>query len=63
MYCYLNFEIFLDGWGCWSDWSSCSSSCGTGKSERRRQCLTPGGCVGDAIQYQTCEGTLCECKY
>jgi len=53
------FKIAGD-WTPWGDWSGCSSSCGGGVRERRRQCNNPsascGGpeCVGDETETASC---------
>ncbi|KAI8745416.1 hemicentin-1-like [Biomphalaria glabrata] len=53
------------GWGEWSDYTECSSSCGTGTSKRTRHCDTPvplhGGkdCVGSDIMTKKCEIVKC----
>ena len=43
------FKIAGD-WSAWGDWSNCSSSCGGGVKERRRQCENPS---------PQCGGTPC----
>ena len=48
------------GWSLWSQWSSCSSSCGKGSVLRTRTCSNPvplnGGadCYGDGLQRRPC---------
>jgi semaphorin 5 len=58
-------------WGCWTDYSPCSVSCGTGKRIRYRKCLTSNGETagdkecgsGQSVQEETCEMPSCDCKY
>lgn len=56
-------------WGCWSDWSPCSVSCGVGTRLRSRKCLSMGddfngnGCDGSSVEYDECEQPLCDCKF
>ncbi|XP_022218068.2 semaphorin-5A isoform X1 [Drosophila obscura] len=49
-------------WGCWSEWSACSVTCGLGVRRRTRRCL--GGherlCKGRALDEQKCEMVPCE---
>ncbi|EDW72839.2 uncharacterized protein Dwil_GK17220 [Drosophila willistoni] len=49
-------------WGCWSEWSPCSVTCGLGVRRRTRKCL--GGhdrlCQGRALDEQKCEMVPCE---
>jgi len=58
------FKIAGD-WTPWGDWSGCSSSCGGGVRERRRQCNNPsascGGpeCVGDETETASCNEHPC----
>ena len=56
----------------WSQWTTCSESCGNGKKTRRRTCTNPppsnGGqnCVqqqmGPAKEKKTCNGNPCKSK-
>lgn len=47
----------------WSDWSSCSKTCGGGKQIRKRTCIPPknGGlfCLGDFQQERSCNDQAC----
>jgi len=59
-------EIISDGnWTTWSNWTSCSVTCGNGTQSRMRQCANPtpsnGGttCIGDDAQQQTCSLPIC----
>lgn len=61
--------VCLGEWGCWSDWSPCSVSCGLGKRSRTRKCMSMGndlygsGCEGSSIEYDTCDQPSCDCEY
>ncbi|XP_075228407.1 hemicentin-1-like isoform X2 [Lycorma delicatula] len=54
-----------DGWTKWSDWSSCSSTCGESTRQRTRECKTERPaldglpCIGPAIQYEFCQVPAC----
>ena len=45
-------------WSPWSDWTACSSSCGTGKKERQRTVVLPakngGACPGRFKEFVEC---------
>ncbi len=41
-------------WGPWSEYSSCSVTCGEGLQVRYRQCLGGSQCQGDFEQIQYC---------
>nr|DBA25392.1 TPA: hypothetical protein GDO54_012926 [Pyxicephalus adspersus] len=66
MICTPDPHCLLDGgWGPWSLWSSCSSSCGDGIQTRRRKCDNPTpqnggrGCMGSEEQQRQCQGPTC----
>jgi len=53
------------GWGNWSPWGTCSSTCGMGLQHRQRACDSPypskGGnqCQGESIAYDICAAYQC----
>lgn len=56
-------------WGCWTDYSACSVSCGIGRRVRYRKCLATNGdpvsdkeCEGVSSQDEICEMPSCDCK-
>ena len=55
----------IDGnWGAWSDWGSCSLTCGDGQQLRQRQCDNPapdGGseCSGSEEEVLSCNRETC----
>lgn len=56
----------IDGdWTTWSEWSSCSLSCGGGHTQRNRSCTSPepqhGGndCTGNLTEIITCNNHPC----
>lgn len=66
----INQKILCIGeWGCWTDWSPCSVSCGVGKRTRTRQCLAMNNdlygtnCEGSSVEYDTCEQPSCDCEH
>ena len=70
---FLIFIIFSTGWNPWGDWTSCSSSCGGGKQERRRTCNSKPGhmhhhtstskpCPSYNIEQRTCNSFDCKGK-
>ena len=58
-------ESVVQGWGEWTDWSSCSSSCDHGQRSRMRFCSVNSGnggpedCPGDAVDIENCYVTKC----
>lgn len=56
-------------WGCWTDYSACSVTCGVGRRVRYRKCLSSNGdvlsekeCEGFGVQEEICEMSSCDCK-
>ena len=55
------------GWGVWSTWGTCSSSCGIGLRRRDRACDSPwpskdgNPCFGESLAYEICSDY--QCKY
>lgn len=53
-------------WSCWSSWSQCSASCGSGHYQRTRTCSNPppasGGdiCIGLHTEEALCNTHTCE---
>ncbi|XP_032777784.2 semaphorin-5A isoform X1 [Daphnia magna] len=60
-------------WSCWTDWSSCSVTCGQGTRSRSRTCSVEGGddsaaineldvegCVGPSEMKEYCNNPSCE---
>ena len=57
---------FTDGgWSAWTDWASCSVTCGVGLMKRQRQCDNPvpsgfgQSCSGNNEQTELCNPTSC----
>ncbi|CAH1785509.1 unnamed protein product, partial [Owenia fusiformis] len=46
-------------WEEWTEWSSCSSSCGEGLQTRSRECNTIGGCEGKSTETRACDEGIC----
>ena len=46
-------------WGAWSDYNSCSETCGEGVKTRTRTCPTGRFCSGDATETATCTEAEC----
>ncbi|ELT88619.1 hypothetical protein CAPTEDRAFT_51095, partial [Capitella teleta] len=50
-------------WSIWSQWSTCSASCGQGTRVRQRTCTGQLGngrpCFGDAVQPNFCDQAKC----
>ena len=60
LYLVISLSLVPGNWSTWSDWSSCSETCGYGTRVRTRSCNNPapahGGatCQGDAINTDAC---------
>ncbi|WAR30362.1 CADN-like protein, partial [Mya arenaria] len=58
--------ICPDEWTSWSDWSSCSLTCGPGLKHRHRTCnytigtLLGGGCIGNDQERIECNLKSCD---
>lgn len=57
-------------WGCWTDFSACSVTCGIGRKVRYRKCLSSSGdsvsdkeCEGASSQDEICEMPSCDCEF
>jgi len=57
------------GWTPWSDWGTCSSTCGTGAQRRTRYCQNTqasslnNNCDGESSEYRTCVEVQCSSTY
>ncbi|XP_052812088.1 uncharacterized protein LOC128239471 [Mya arenaria] len=53
------------GWTSWSDWSSCSVTCGIGQRQKSRSCQNPSAsiinnkCPGNVEEIQICSSSSC----
>ena len=60
---YFHIEIADCIWGSWSEWSTCSKSCGGGTQLRVRRVAnseTKGGkCAGEPSEEQDCNTDIC----
>jgi len=62
----LDTRVVHGGYGSWSDWGQCSSTCGVGLQRRDRHCDSPwpsqngNPCFDENINYQICVGTGCK---
>ena len=53
-----NHSFSVLAWGTWAKWSSCSVTCGSGKTSRIRVCEGTG-CPGVADQSKVCYNRKC----
>ena len=53
--------IAASGWSVWSNWESCSGSCGQGTTMRNRSCnsLDTSECTGGSFESQSCSLNPC----
>ncbi|OWF48143.1 Sushi, von Willebrand factor type A, EGF and pentraxin domain-containing protein 1 [Mizuhopecten yessoensis] len=62
---FCGYKIVDGGWASWSNWSSCSKSCGGGDRIRRRQCNNPNPdpdgkqCIGQMTETELCNEEEC----
>ena len=62
------FIIVDGGWGEYSDWSSCTVTCGGGTQSRSRSCSNPlpayggKGCSGETTENKLCGSENCPGK-
>ncbi|XP_072036271.1 coadhesin-like [Amphiura filiformis] len=52
-------------WNEWSNWGSCSETCGLGQRQRVRTCEDPierdDRCYGDSVETEACNDRCCDC--
>merc|ERR1711981_837435 len=46
-------------WSIWGSWSSCTRSCGGGRSERSRSCTGGATCSGVGVEERLCNSNTC----
>ncbi len=62
---FLNFYSIDGGWGEWSDWDTCTVTCGGGSQTHTRFCDSPPpsnngqDCDGDDTETQNCNEQSC----
>ncbi|XP_034038901.1 A disintegrin and metalloproteinase with thrombospondin motifs 7 isoform X2 [Thalassophryne amazonica] len=64
-----HFESVPGSWGSWTEWSSCSRSCGAGVQTSQRDCDNPRPkhrgryCLGERRRYRICNTTPCALEH
>lgn len=58
--CSCNSNLHNEGWGCWSDFTECSNTCGKGFKKRTRKCMNQFfNCAGEDHEIVTCHSLNC----
>ena len=66
-YSYHTHDVFLPkglvtaeaSWSTWGSWSSCTKTCGRGRSDRYRSCSGGSTCPGDGSEARWCNNNSC----
>jgi hypothetical protein len=58
MYCMHSYNLATGTWTQWSQWTTCSKTCGVGESTRSRSCQG-GACSGSGFESMDCTTTPC----
>ena len=59
---FITISIVVNGWGSWTNWSSCSKTCGGGQKTRKRFCVPSKGisdCDGFMEHKVVCNNFSC----
>ena len=59
--CFLPKGLFTAeaSWSTWGSWSSCTKTCGRGRSDRYRSCSGGSTCPGDGSEARWCNNNSC----